>query len=468
MRSGHKCGKTILAACIALWFACCFPRARVILTAPTHRQVTEVLWREVRRLYSESRVSLGGKIAKSAAAGLRWDDGREILGFSTDKPENMAGFSGQHVLFVVDEASGFEEPIFDTIEGNAQSGARIFMISNPTRTVGAFFDAFHRNANLWTRIHISSEEAAKYADRIPGLSRPEEVAQKIALLGRDHPIVRVKVLGEFPSSTSNAIVSLHLVDKGKETWRALLAEGLRVVYGDALPEKITLADIGRAIGVEHGPLEFGVDVARFGDDDTVITARRGKFLFPQIVIHGFDSVAVAGAVLKLARELRTPHERVQVKVDGIGYGSGVVDQLRVQEISIDGHVIKPRELVSVVDVNVAEKADDEEKYPNLRSQLWFGLAEFLAEGGALPPGDGDEDGRLDAELMTPIYKIDAQGRQVVEPKADIKKRMNRSPDRADSVALAVYRRYSPRSGRKDRSGSGSSGGSRFGEGRSVF
>jgi hypothetical protein len=189
-----------------------------------------------------------------------------------------------------------------------------------------------------------------------------------------------------------------------------------------------------------GALEVGVDVARFGDDDTVIQPRRGLFLFPQIIIHGYDSIEVAGAVLAAIKDHRAPHEKATVKVDGIGYGAGVVDQLRACEITVGETKLKPIEMCDVIDVNVAERSDDPESFPNLRSQLWFGVSDFLKDGGSLPPGSGEEEGKLDAELMTPTYKFDPTGRRQVESKADIKKRMNRSPDRADAVALAVYRR----------------------------
>jgi phage terminase large subunit len=456
VRSGHKCGKSTVAVIAALWFACCFPRARVLLTAPTNRQVRDILWAELRRVCRGARIPLGATPMRTPAGGMKWDDGREVIGFSTDKTENMAGYSGPHVLWVIDEASGFSEAVFEAIEGNAQSGAKIFAISNPTSTSGWFYDAFHRRATEWKRIRISSEEAAQYADKIPGLSRPEQIAKRIASLGRDHPIIRVRVLGEFPSAASNTVVSVAIVEAAHERWRAIYTDRLAAHYGTALPEDATPADLApKLFGLEDGPLELGVDVARFGDDSSVITPRRGKVVMPYVVIHGYDTQAVAGAVVAVARAYRVPHERVSVKVDGIGYGAGVVDALRRDEF---------KDLVDVHDVNVAEKSDDEEKFPNLRSQLCFGVAEFLADGGILPPMGGEEDGVLDAELLTPIYTFDPQGRRKVESKSEIKVRLNRSPDRGDSLALAVYRRHRPRLPKRS-GGTGGGNGYRFGLGR---
>ena len=434
---------------------CCFPRARVLLTAPTNRQVREVLWGELSRLVRQAKIPLGGHLAKTPAGGFRFDDGREIIGFSTDKAENIAGYSGPHVLWVVDEASGFDERLFQAIEGNAQSGARIFIISNPTRTAGFFFDAFHSRASEWERFQISAEEAAQYAHRLPGLSEPDTIAAQIKRLGRAHAIVRVRILGDFPSAAADAVVSLDLVERGHERWLETVSEALEVHFGTNKPSKITANVLAQIIGPEHGELELGVDVARFGDDDTVITPRRGKFCFPQIIVHGLDSNEVGAACIAAIQQHRAPHERAKVKVDGIGFGSGVVDRLRQDEF---------QEYCTVFDINVSERSDEEDQYPNLRSQLCFAVNDYLEEGGTLPPADGDEEGMLDAELMTPVYKFDGKARRVVESKAEIKKRLGRSPDRSDSYALAIYRQVKPlRQAAGDRRAS--AGGSRFGEGR---
>jgi hypothetical protein len=103
IRSGHECGKTTALACLALWWVCTRPRARVIMTAASHRQVASVLWREVRRLHRGARVPIGGDMHESPESGLQFKSGAEIIGFSTKEPERMAGFSGPDMLFLVDD-----------------------------------------------------------------------------------------------------------------------------------------------------------------------------------------------------------------------------------------------------------------------------------------------------------------------------------------------------------------------------
>ena len=440
VRSGQKCGKTMLAVIAALWFVVCHVDAAVILTAPTGRQVREILWKELRQVYMRSRVPLGGKMNVSPAGGLRYPDGRQIIGFSvTDTaPEDMAGTSGKTLMYVIDEASGFSQAIFEAIEGNlgGSTKGRLLAISNPTQPSGFFFDAFHRSAAMWCRFALSSEEASQHADEFPGLMRPETIQRKAQDVGRDSPWFRIRILGEFPTSAINSVVSLADIDAAKErflteTFKRLCLAKMASAEVDTTSRIDSISDkeLCGLYGPKDGALELGVDVARFGDDATVIRPRRGRYLLPYRTIQGFDSQAVAGAVIAMAKELRRGDERVLVKVDGIGYGAGVVDALRRDEF---------RPYVEVIDVNVAKVSDDPERWPNLRSQLWFAIIEFFQSGGALHDAKGDEDGKLDAELLTPTYKVDPQGRHVVEPKADTKARLGRSPDRADATALAIY------------------------------
>lgn len=440
VRSGQKCGKSRIVVVAVLWFVSVHPGAKVIMTAPTARQVREILWHELTQVYKRSARPLGGKLNLSPAGGLRFADGRQVIGFSvTDtKSENMAGTSGDALMYVIDEASGFSGTIFDAIEGNlgGSSNGRLLMISNPTQPSGFFYDAFHRTADSWCKFAISSEDASRYADEFPGLMRAETIRREEKNKGRDSAWFRIRILGQFPTSSANAVHSLAEIDAAKErflteTVKRFCARANAKVDSTSSSSLRTMSDveIGRLYGPKDGRLEFGVDVARFGDDATTIRPRRGKTLLPYRVIQGYDTQEVAGAVAAYARELLAPDERALVKVDGIGYGAGVVDALRRAEF---------RSILDVYDVNVSHKADDEARFPNLRSQLWFAGAEFIKDGGSLHDAGGEEDGRLDAEWLTPTYKIDPQGRQVVEPKADTKKRLGRSPDRADATNLAIY------------------------------
>jgi len=411
-RSGHKIGKSTGAAVAGLWWLVTRTGATVVMTSASYRQVKGILWKELRRLHRTAKFPIGGKLAEDPETGLQFPDGREIVGLSTKEPERIAGYSGRNLLFLADEASGIPEPIFDAIEGNRAGGAQLVMFSNPTKPSGTFFDAFHTKRRLYRTIHVSSEETpnARGIGDVPGLATAEWIAEKRDEWGVGSSLYQVRVRGEFPEAGDDTVIALSLVDEARRRWDDDDA-------GDRRDEKLDT----------RGRLHLGIDVARFGDDDSAIAPRRGRKLFPIDVVHGQNTMEIAGRALKTARELRQHgEEKPLLKVDVIGVGAGVADRLREHDD------------VEVVDVNVAEKAwatdrEGRPKFVNLRSQIWFAVRDFLKEGGGLPP-----DPKLEGELVAPHYAIDSAGRQVVESKDNMKKRLGRSPDRGDAVGLAVY------------------------------
>jgi len=400
VRSGHKIGKSRLAATIAFWWALTRRQGRVVVTATTGQQVKSIIWREMREVARGARITLP-PVPKDPSTGVQWDDGRFIVGISTDEAERMAGFSGDELLFIVDEASGVADDIFEAIEGNRAGGARLLMLGNPTRTTGVFFEAFNSKREFWQRVHVSSEETPNVVEGrtvVRGLANRDWVEEKRRDWGEDSPLYAVRVRGNFPDQASNAVVGVAAVDAALERW---------------------------AETPDEGRLSLGVDVARFGDDDSVIAPRRGQRIAPLVAVHGMDTVEVAERVLAVARDERRPGEPIpRAKVDDSGVGGGVVDILR-----------RHRDVLEVVAVNASSASTSPDEFFNLRSQLHFGVAEWLAGGGALPP-----DQRLEGELVAPTYSFDARGRRKVEPKDEIKKRLpdGRSPDRADAVALAIF------------------------------
>ena len=398
VRSGHKIGKSRAAAILAHWWVATRPGAWVVMTSSSARQVKAILWHEFRLLYTKSRVRLGPDPALEPSTGYALADGRRVQGFSTDKPERMAGISGQNVLFILDEASGIPEPIFEAIEGNRAGGARIVMFSNPTQTVGTFYDAFHAKREFWRTFKLSSEDTPNArAGRviIPGLATAEWVDEKRREWGTESPIYAVRVKGDFPAQGSDVVVALAWLTQAQDIWPTTPTEG---------------------------DLAFGVDPARYGDDDSVIAARRGKKILPLQAFTGLDGIQLAGRVVEAVRSLRrTGEPKPQVKIDVIGVGASCADQLK-----------QHRDILDVIEVNVSEAATSE-NYHRLRDQLWFAAAEWLKEGGALPPDD-----KLAGELVAPHYGFDAQGRYQVESKDETKKRLKRSPNHADAVCLAIY------------------------------
>lgn len=397
VRSGHKCGKTTALAILAIWWVCTRPRARVILTAASWRQVLKVLWPELRRLTRRARWPLGGDLHDSPESGWTFADGREILGFSTREPENMAGFSGPNMLFIVDEASGVPDAIFEAIEGNEAGGARIAMISNPTRTTGIFYDAFTSERSDWHCIHISSEECARVAPEElgegTGLATLSWVEAKRKAWGEGDPRWDVRVQGQFPKQDDHAAISIAVVEAAKRRWLSTPA---------------------------RGPLRVGVDVAGFGTDFTSIVWSRGRWASAPTKLKGYDPVQVAGEVMRLVRQVGLPDERAEVRIDISNMGLGVAAVLR------EGGE------VDVVGYQAAESATLE-GYSRMRDQMWGALEEWLKKGGALPDDKG-----LVADLTAPRRGYDLRQRVKIESKKDLRKRIGRSTDDADALALAVF------------------------------
>lgn len=411
VRSGQKTGKSTAFVVAALWWAATRSRGRVFLTAPGNAQVRNVLWKELRRVcYSTApggkRVVdiLGVEPALLPSTGMQWPDGREILGFSADTPETMQGLSGPEMLVLVDEGSGVRNDIFEAIEGNLAAGGHVATASQPTQQAGWFFDAFHSHREHWERIDISSEETPNCTgeeDAIPGLADPNFIDRSRAEHGEDSAFYLVRIKGEFAGTASNAIVGLAAIDAARKRWSERTEE-------------------------PTDPLEYGLDVARFGDDETALAPRRGKRLYDITTVNGFDTVAVVGMVMADVRSRRRTSEVPTIKIDaGGGYGGGVADLLRAQH----------GKEVHVVEVNSAEASDTPDEFTNVRTQLHFAVADWLKGDGELP-----DDTKLEAELLAPTYSFDARARRKVEGKDEIKKRLKRSPDRADAVALSILKR----------------------------
>lgn len=405
--AGHKVSKSCSAAITALWWWTTRRRARVLITAPSYRQVWGVIWKEIRSLYrraEERGIPLGGEIHLSPEKGLQSEDGREIVGFTASDPKKVDGFSGENIFVIVDEACGVKEEIFEALEGVRAGGASMLLISNPTTTSGTFYKSQtpkeRKNTDNpfgWCQLKISSIESPNVRQRrvvIPGLATWEYVEEKRLTWGETSPLFQIRIKGEFAAQNEMSVVGLGLITQATQGW-------------DANEQG-------------QGRLHIGVDVARFGSDETVIISRRGLKAEKPIALKGKDTVEVCNQVMSIARQLKKRDEQPIVKVDDIGVGGGVFDQLK-RNLEIEAVAV------------TSSRSADNNDYANLRAQLAFGVADWIKAGGTFP-----EDSKLEEELAAPEYKFNSRGQFQVESKDDIKAKIERSPDRADALALAIY------------------------------
>jgi phage terminase large subunit len=398
VRSANGVGKTFDAAAAALWFLNTFPDSRVITTATTWPQVEKLLWHEIGRLHRHALRPLAGKLLQTE---LRLPDGRYALGLST-KPEHLESFQGHHapnILLVFDEASGIPAAVFEAGEGYmTTAGAKQLLIGNPLRPQGEFHAAFHSKRAEYHRIAISALETPAFtgepcpADVLAHLPTEQWVESRRRRWGEDSPLYRVRVLGQFPAAASDAVIPLDQVE----------AAQARELPVDPQRDLVTIA----------------CDVARFGDDETVIGVRVGDRVRIRETFTKKATTHTAGRLVAIAREF--PLVAVRIVVDDDGVGGGVTDMVREQlpEVQVTGF-------------NGGGQARRPTDYPNRRSELWFTAAERMA--GL----DLDDDDQLAADLTAPRYSFDSKGRRVVEAKAETKKRLGRSPDRGDMVLLTL-------------------------------
>jgi len=442
VRSSHGTGKTKGAAGVFLWFLAAFaPQALVVTTAPVWRQVRDLLWREIRSLHYQSNGFYDGKLTET-----RLDFAPEWygVGVSTNQPENFQGYHSPHILLIADEASGISQDIFEASEGFlTAAGSRTLLLGNPTQVGGEFYNAFHSARALYNTIHISAFDTPAFTGEdvpievvraLPSKEWVERMKLKYRVSDEHerggsgvklNPVYEVRVLGQFPSQGERAVVPMYEVENAQ-------ARELPVPDFDTGPE---MTDEQKALLETTWPCVVGCDPARSGDDETVISIRQGNRVRIVEVIQGQDLMETVGKMLVVARQNIHPlYGKPVLVADEIGIGAGIIDRLK----EVGGF--------RVVAYNASRAPAEENKsknarqgglgggYPNARSELWFEFAEDW-----LPQLDLDDDEDLLADLCAPEYKIDSQGRRVVEPKEDTKKRLGRSPDRGDSCMMLFCR-----------------------------
>ena len=384
--SCHGAGKSWIAARAALWFLYAFPNSIVVTTAPTFRQVRNVLWQEMRRAYRGALVPLGGHLNQTD---LRLDDGWFAFGLTADDSDAFQGLHAEHLMVIVDEAAGLPPAIWTAIEGLLTSAhVRLLAIGNPTDPSGPFYDMFRQPGIA--KVHISAFDTPNVQAGetiIPGLVTTEWVEERKQIWGEGSPLYQSRVLGEFPDAGTDTLIPLSWVEAAQQ--RELPA--------------------GK-------PKELGVDVARFGDDETVIALREGSRVRIVERTRKHDTMDATGRV---TRQLSETGAGI-AKVDVIGIGSGVVDRGRETGKPFAGF-------------NVGSRAADNERFANARAEWYWGLRERFEQGDIdLDPADEE----LAGQLTGLRYEITSRGQIKIESKDDSKKRGVPSPDLADAVMLA--------------------------------
>ena len=398
VRSGHGLGKTRCAAYCVLYWLYTHPGSIVITTAPSWHQVENLLWREIRAAHEAAPLDLAGqRFVTRLELATDW----YAIGLSTDLPERFQGFHSEHILLVVDEASGVNQAIFSAAEGFLTTpGARVLLIGNPTQLSGEFYQAFR--SPLYHKIHISAYDSPNVTgegDR-PYLVSPEWIEDHRRMWGEESPLWYSRVLGQFPEQAEDALIPLSWIEQSMQR---------------EAPEAV------------DAPCILGVDVARHGSDASVIAVRRGDSIVALQRTRKQDTMTVAGWVIDHARR----HGASEVRVDADGLGAGVYDRLKEQGIP-------------AVEMRGGMQARDAEQFANCRAEWYWGLRERLdpGQGGtaALP-----RDEVLLGQLAGLKVQYTSRGQVKIESKDDMRRRGLPSPDEADAIMYAFAAMYQPRS-----------------------
>ena len=447
--SGTARGKDFVAACCAVCFLYLTPRwnakkelvenTKVALTAPTERQVKNIMIPEVSRLVSRAKqrgIDLPGRLTTSD---IRTDEKEWFLtGFKADENNHEAwsGFHAVHTMFIVTEASGVADDTFAAIEGNLQGDSRILLVFNPNTPIG--YAARSQKGDRWAKFRLNSLTAPNVTEKrmvIPGQVDYGWVKDKIEQWAtpiraeerqaefddfefegqwyRPEDLFRKKVLGKFPKVAEDVLIPQQWIEEAQERWRR--NQGWEPVSQE--------------------PRMLGVDVAGMGRDATCYVERQGAWV-SEFDCHNSggtaDHMAVAGQIIARRRK----HPEMYASIDTIGEGAGVYSRCCETD--------KPQFIISCkysewggYDPAKLTDLTGQHRFMNMRAYLFWCVRDWLNPkndtGAMLPP-----DNRFMEEASEIRWTFRSDGKIQIEAKEEIKKRLGRSPDRFDALANTFY------------------------------
>lgn len=431
--SAHSTGKSLVSSVLACWWVAVHPpgSAIVVSTAPTFRQIHAILWEEMRKHHrsaSDKGTPLPGKIIDADVWKL--PDGRIVGMGRKPKDGDQHAFHGIHrryVLVVIDEAAGVGEELWTGVEAiTTTASCRILAIGNPDDRQTVFGDVFEeeRYAPLWNRIRIPASCTPNFTgELVPGelkdvLVQPGWADDRRRAWGEEDARYQSKVEAKFPTDDQFGLFGAPLI--------------ARAVIDEDEHGRIPM----------NGPLVLGVDVARFGDDRSVVVARRGRRVWVVNAWQGMDTVATAVNVLEIARDLvhrdedGVPDEMVEIRVDAVGVGAGVVDHLSSRMMSWpaenrgEAAWFRVREMIGSARVPT-EHGGATGGYGNARAWWYDQLKHQMANGTVRLVAHE----RLQDELRLIRFRY-SSGKMYIESKEELRRANRRSPDFADAVVYA--------------------------------
>ena len=358
MATASGIGKSALVSWIVLWMLSTRLGATIIVTANTEQQLRSRTWAELGKWMTLSinshwfhktatTIKPAPWFQEALERDLKIDTGYYYAQAQLWSEENPDAFAGIHssygVCLIMDEASGIPSPIYSVSEGfftEPTQNRYWFTFSNPRRNTGPFYDSFNSKKKFWQNLQIDSRTVEGTDQKL--------FQSMIEQYGEDSTVARVEVMGEFPSADDDTVIPMDLV-------RA------------AIDREVSLT--------ANESIIWGLDVARFGGDNSALCVRQGNTVLEIQSFASMDLMQLCG-------------------------------------------VIKNR---------------SKKNYLNLRAELWFAIKDWLAQRDCRLPNDDE----LVAELAAPLYKYTSTGKIKIESKDEMRKRGIKSPDKADALALTM-------------------------------
>jgi len=381
--SGHGIGKTCLLSWIIKWFMSTRPHPQVIVTANTMEQLNSKTWRELAKW---NKLAIDGHWFEWTATRFYYKKHpstwfANAIPWSENNSEAFAGTHETDVLVIFDEASKISDKIWEVTDGAMTTrGAMWLAFGNPTQSKGRFYDCFYKYNKFWKTRHIDSR-TSKVANKV-------WCDQIIAMYGENDDRTKTRVYGQFPTLGERQLISSEAIDAALE-------------YD--------------AEGFEFQPLVLGIDVARFGDCETILQYRQGRKVYEPIICPTMDLMQTAA----FAVETMSRRKPMVTTVDEIGIGAGVLDRLRQLGFSVLG--------------GNSGNMSDSPRYLNKRAEAYFQLKEYVEAGCELP-----NDKLLIEDLRMLSYDFTDKGRLRIDRKQDFIDDFGRSPDRGDALSLTFF------------------------------
>lgn len=385
-------GKTAILSMLTFLYLMILPDCRILITSPSYNQLVRVFYSELTKWHKKMPEQFQS-FFNITRERVEYTNTKEFMQFaslvtaSVENKESLQGGHADNYVIFGDEASGITEDAFDILIGTLSTGkgGRFILVSNPVRSSGRFYEIFNRDLGTWIKLYFSAFDS-------PNVN-PEWIEEMRETYGEDSDLWRMRVEGRFPRVGVAQFISADTVSNAIDN----------IIH----PQSYI-----------NFPKLMGVDIARFGDDSTVLTLRQGPKLLDFKVFKSLDTMEVATKVA----EWQALHQARKIFIDSIGIGAGTFDRCKQLDLPVQ-------------EVIVSNKSTEPNIYCNLRSQIWGKMKDWLENGSDLPTTSRDKDTNLASQLTSMEYSYNNKMQIQLLSKKDLKKSGHPSPDIADSLAL---------------------------------